>query len=246
MDAPSTRGLKGVFTGVRAVFAGLGRIVSEPRLRRLALLPILLTLLLYGAVIAGAVLWVDDLVRYFVPQPASGELRLGWYVLLALAYVATGLGLLVLFLSAVNLIAGPFYDTIAESILDEQGAPKDPLPLPRAILVELMWSLTIAPLALVLSVLAFLPLVGIGFAILNAALIGLALATSAIAPALSATGHAYRQRWRMWRAAPALMIGIALPMSLSALVPVLGLIILPSGVVGATEALARAGLLVKR
>ncbi|MFO0727417.1 MAG: EI24 domain-containing protein [Myxococcota bacterium] len=242
----SAIGLGGITVGARAVLRGLRRVLSEPTLRRLSFLPILLTILLYGGILVLAAYFVGDLVRWVVPQPPSGELRLGWYVLLALAYVGVGVLLVVFFLSAVNLIAGPFYDAIAERILDDKRAPKAPLSFLRALRVEALWSLSLAPIALTLWLLALVPVVGVVFATLEALLLGVALATSAAGPALNATGHGFRDRLLLWRRAPLLMGGIAVVMGVSALIPVLGLVILPAGVVGATEALSDARLLDKK
>lgn len=241
----STDGVSGFFTGIGAVFAGLKRIATDGALRNLTLLPLAITIAVYVVIFGAGVFLADDALALIWSQPAEGFLHYLWYVAVAIVLVALVALLIVSFVAGANVIAGPFYEKLAEKILDSHHLSKQKTPLAKGIAREIAWSLTFAIPAMICGLLALIPAVGLVFAGIATLIAVFGLAGSAIGPALSATGQGYGARITLLRRKFALLAGVGVVMSVSMFVPVLGLIAIPSGIVGATEALASSGALSK-
>lgn len=208
------------------------------------LLPGLITLLLYAAVLVALALWGADLVGWATPfaddwsSPWSGLFR-GF--LTALLF-ALALLLSVLTFTAMTLLIGqPFYESLSEKVdIAESGhAPESGLPLWRDLWVSARDSLRIVVRAalwgVLLFALGFIPVAGqtvvpvIGFCVT-----GFFLVEELTAVALQRRGVELRERLRLLRARKTLAWGFGAPLAVAFLVPFVAVFLMPGAVAGAT------------
>ncbi len=227
-------GLGGMFIGAYAVFWGLLRILRDERLRKLALLPLLLTFVLYSGLIVSLVLFGEDLFGK-IWQPPEGWMLIVWWMTFLLTMVAAIGVMVLLFASIAEAVGGPFYDKMAIRILDAHSvATKEP-PWFAGTLPDLLRSLLFLLPAVVCSLIGLVPVIGIPFVALGGAIASIGFASAAINPALMVTGHTLGDRMRFVFRHPLAMLGMGAVVSLSMLVPFLGLASIPASIVGATE-----------
>lgn len=217
--------------------------MADRQLRRLTVSPVLLTAVIYTVALALGIFTADDVLARFWAQPAEGWLVFVWWTAAVLVGAILVLLLVLTFLAVTMVIAGPFYERMAELILDQHRVPRTQTSFVRSAARELAWSITFAIPAVIFGVLALIPGVGIAFAVLSLLVAGFGLATTAVGPALSATGKTYGDRLRFTGSSLPLLAGVAVVMSAGVFVPILGLIMIPSAVVGTTGLLARSGRL---
>ena len=211
-----------------------------------ALLPGLLTLVLYLAALVALALWGGDFVAWATPfaddwsSPWQGLFR-GF---LTVVVLALALLLAVLTFTAVTLLIGqPFYESLSEKVdrdVSPDGtAPESGLPLWRELWISARDSLRILVRAalwgLLLFALGFVPLVGqtvvpvIGFLVT-----GFFLTEELTAVALQRRGVELRDRLSLLRSRKTLVWGFGTPLGLAFLVPVVAVFLMPGAVAGAT------------
>lgn len=232
-------GVRGFLSGARAVFWGLRRIMSDRAARRLALLPVLLTSLFYTALLAVVVLYADDLLGLLWARPDGGVLRYVWYVLVPIIMLVLLLPLVLLFATVAEAIGGPFYDKLAVMVLSSHGLPARDPGLLEGTIPDVVRSLAFAVGALVLALFALIPGIGIVFGVTGALVAWLGLASASINPALMVSGMNLGARLRFPLERFATMAGLGAVVWASMFVPFVGLISIPSAVVGASELYAR-------
>src|SRR5687768_7048723 len=111
-------GVLGFFVGVRAVFSGALALTRESELRKLALVPLLITLTTYLAAIVGCVFYADNVLSQIWQQPEQGWLVYVWWGVAILLVIAFSGLLSLLFVSIASVISGPFYEKMAFLILE--------------------------------------------------------------------------------------------------------------------------------
>ncbi len=233
----------GFFAGIRAVARGARRLLGDGSLRRLAIAPVLVTLLVYVVGLGTAALTVDDLVAAVWSPPEGSWARAGWTVVVALVFVVLAAVMVLLFVALATAIAGPFHERIALRILDELGVERRDVTFLHGLAIDLSWALTFAVPAGALGLVALIPGVGLPFAVASVTIAAIGLAGASAGPAVSATGGGYGARMRLLWARFRYLAGAALVLAATVLVPVLGLLVVPAAVIGLTEGLARAGAL---
>ncbi|CAN0592244.1 unnamed protein product, partial [Laminaria digitata] len=117
--------IAGFFTGVGSVVWGLSRILGNARLRKLAVVPLLLTAALYFVLMALTV-WKGPDVMQWVWGTLNLSREVWWQAVLFWVLAVIGVvGLLVLlvllFTTIAEAVGGPFYDKMAMQVLDEHG-----------------------------------------------------------------------------------------------------------------------------
>lgn len=221
---------------------GLGILLRSPRLLLLGLLPALLTaLLLTGGVIA-LVYWIDDLAA--LVTPFADDWAAGWR---AAVRVAVGIGLfgaavligLISFSALTLAVGGPFYESIAEKVEDDLGAPPSSAELPWW---RLLWLGLRDGVLLVLRSLMFtIPLLLAGFIpivgqtvvpVLLALVTAWFFALELVAVSFYRRGLDLRQRRAVLRKRRALAFGLGLPASLLCLIPFAAIVVMPIAFVG--------------
>jgi uncharacterized protein involved in cysteine biosynthesis len=228
------RGLGGFVVGAYSVFWGLSRILRDKSLRKLATVPLLLTILLYGVMLALMFVFADDLLEKLWQRP-EGWLVIVWWIVLALSLVAT-IGVLVLLFAAIaEAVGGPFYDKMAVRVLSDHSISGREPGFIAGTVPDLFRSLLFLLPAGVCWLIGLIPVVGIPFVALGAVIAWIGFASAAINPALMVTGHTLGDRMRFVFRFFLSMAGIGAVVSLAMLVPFLGLAAIPASIVGATE-----------
>lgn len=228
-------GLPGLMVGAYSVFWGLKRIVRDPDLRRLAVLPLLITIVLYAGMATSVLLFADDALSELWPYPEEAWMVVFWWVALVVSVVAS-VGLMVLlFATIAEAVGGPFYDKMAVKILGEHHIETKEPGFIEGTVPDLIRSLLFLIPAFVCWLLGLIPLVGIPFVVLGAIIAWLGFASTAVNPALLVTGNGLGARIRYVFRFFLSMLGIGGVVSLSMLVPLLGLVAIPASIVGASE-----------
>ncbi|MFI6929474.1 EI24 domain-containing protein [Streptomyces sp. NPDC050287] len=210
------------------------------------LLPGLITLVLYAAVLVALALWGEDFVGWATPfaddwsSPWLGLFR-GF---LTAVLFALGLLLSVVTFTAVTLLVGqPFYENLSEKVdrdVSPDGtAPESGLPLWRELWISARDSLRIVVRAAVWGVLlfalGFVPFVGqtvvpvVGFFVT-----GFFLTEELTAVALQRRRVELRDRLALLRARKTLVWGFGTPLAVAFLVPFVAVFLMPGAVAGAT------------
>ncbi|MET9480533.1 EI24 domain-containing protein [Streptomyces sp. NPDC006638] len=208
------------------------------------LLPGLVTLLLYAAVLVGLSYGADDMTAWATPfaddwsSPWQGLFR-GFLVVLLFALV---LFLAVIAFTAVTLLVGqPFYESLSEAVDRAEGGvvPESGLPLWRELWISARDSVRIlvrvALYGVLLFAAGFIPVVGqtvvpaIGFCVS-----GFFLTEELVAVALQRRRVDLKQRLALLRGRRMLTLGFGVPLTLAFLVPVVAIFLMPGAVAGAT------------
>ncbi len=232
-------GVGGFLSGAISVVRGVGRTLSDPPLRRLAMVPLLITAVLYVAAIVALFVWGADLLDWAWPKPSEGWLKWLWWVVLPLGILLIVVVVALLFGTVAEAVGGPFYDKMAIRVLEGEGIPtKDP-GLLRGTIPDLLRSLLFVALAVGFGVLSFIPVIGIGFAAIGTAIAWVGLAAAAVNPALLVTGHGVVGRLRFFLRSFWALAGMGVAIGVALLVPLAGLIAIPGSVVGAAALYAR-------
>jgi CysZ protein len=210
----------------------------------LGLLPALVTLALYGALLTALGFWVDDLVGWVTPfadgwgSPWLGLFRgaltvLIWTLALLLAVVS--------FTAATLLVGQPFYEKLSEQVeIDADGsAPESGLPLWRELLISARESLAVllrvALYGIALFVAGFVPVLGQTVVpVVGVCVTGFFLAEELTAVALQRRRVPLRERLALLRGRRMLTLGFGVPFALAFLVPFVAVFLMPGAVAGAT------------
>jgi CysZ protein len=243
-DVRLPSGVGGFFSGALSVVRGAGKIFADGGLRKLATIPLLLTAVLYVALIVASFFFADDVLEKIWTRPEEGFLKLLWYVLLPIVFVGLLAPFALLFSTVAEAVGGPFYDRMAVRVLADHSIDGKEPGLWRGTIPDVIRSLALTAAGAACSLLAFIPGIGIGFALLGTVIACLGFASSALNSSLMVTGVGVRGRIAFMARSFAAMFGIGAVVAGSLLVPFLGLLAIPSAVVGATDLYARA--LIKR
>jgi len=229
----------GFLDGAKSVVSGARRLLRDSGLRRWAVAPVFITLVLYALGLATAAATVDDVLARFWAPP-EGAVKILWVAVAALLFVALAAVLVLTFVAIATAISGPFHERIAGVLLDEHNVAKNDVGFVRGLVIDIAWAITFAIPAggLALGALLFAPL-----AVPSLAVASIGLAVSAAGPALNATGHGFGARFVLLRQRFGLLAGAGAVLALALLVPALGLFAIPAAVIGLTERLAVAGAL---
>jgi CysZ protein len=211
-----------------------------------ALLPGLITLVLYTAALVALAVWGEDFVTW--ATPFADDWSSPWSKLfrgfLTTVLFALALLLSVLTFTAVTLVIGqPFYESLSEKVdrdVSPDGtAPESGQPLWRELWISARDSLRILVRALLWGVLlfalGFIPVLGqtvvpvIGFFVT-----GFFLTEEVTAVALQRRRVELRDRLTLLRSRKTLVWGFGTPLGLAFLVPFVAVFLMPGAVAGAT------------
>ncbi len=238
-------------TGLLAPWRGTELILSKPRVLRFAILPFIITTIVFLAglgwgfsLLAG---WIPSIATmmmgWFGMDPTSfGSTFLYWTIIIAAWPFALFALVYFLFLLA-RLIAAPFYALLAEQVLIETGALADrPFQFgewlrvnARLFGVALVKVGFFALIGIVLFILSFIPGLGLltGFGFL------LIAAYDIIDISLEALQLGFRQRFQFFRARMPAFLGFACVLGLVFLVPGLNFFLFPAAVAGGSDVVRR-------
>ncbi|MFF4605637.1 EI24 domain-containing protein [Streptomyces sp. NPDC001339] len=236
--------MRDLAAGIRYLGRGQRWVAQHGRWWGFGMIPALIALVLYAAVLTALAIWSGDIAAWATPfadtwgSPWQGLLR-GVFVALL---VAGGLMLSVLTFTAVTLLIGdPFYESLSEKVEESEGhCPPGPgRPLWQEILIALRDSVHVllraAGFGVLLFALGFVPVIGqtvipaIGFCVS-----GFFLAVELTSVALQRRGIPVRERLRLLRGRKALAVGFGTPLVLLFLIPFVAVMLMPGAVAGAT------------
>ncbi|MFG2824054.1 EI24 domain-containing protein [Kitasatospora sp. NPDC048365] len=230
--------------GLGYLFKGQRWVARHGRWWAFGMIPALITLVGYVAVMTALIVWSGDIADWATPfadgwgSPWQGLVRGA----VSVAVVGSGGLLALVTFTAVTLLVGqPFYESLCEKVDEsEGGAPAKPeVPLWRELLVSARDSLAVllrvAAFGVALFLCGFIPVVGqtvvpaIGICVS-----GYFLTVELSAVALQRRGFAQKERLRMLRRRLPLAVGFGAALALLFLVPFLTVLAMPGAVAGAT------------
>ncbi|MFI0709142.1 EI24 domain-containing protein [Streptomyces inhibens] len=236
--------MRDLVAGMRYLGKGQRWVAQNGRWWGFGLIPALIALVLYAAVLTVLALWSGDIAAWATPfadgwgSPWQGLLR-GLFVALLFA---GGLTLSVLTFTAVTLLIGdPFYESLSQKVEESEGhcPPGTDRPLWQEIWIALRDSVHVllraAGFGILLFVLGFVPFLGqtvipaVGFCVS-----GFFLAVELTSVAMQRRDIPVRERLRLLRGRKALAIGFGTPIVLLFLIPFIAVVLMPGAVAGAT------------
>ncbi len=238
--------MKDFFKGINHMLKGLG-LIMQPRLRRFVMVPLMVNVLLFLALIGLMGYWFNELIQYllsFLP---------GWLsfleVLLWPIFAVTVLVLVFYtFALVANLIAAPFNGLLAEAVekhltgqsLDDVGdwrtALKDLWPSLKAELVKLSYFIIRAIPLLILLVIPGINIIGTFLWMLFSAWM---LALEYMDYPMANHRLLFKDQRQRLKARRLLGLGFGGTVTLLTMIPVVNFIAMPAAVAGATSAWVR-------
>jgi CysZ protein len=231
----------GFFSGVRALFGGLGFVVTTPSVWGWALIPVVVAATLFGGAGALAIWGGSELALHIVGDPASGWGTFGVWMLRVLFWA---IGLVIAFFVAMSLaqpLSGFALDAIArKQELARGGRTWPDQPFVAGAARSLRVSLTALAIGLpILALLALLTVLVPPAAVVTIPLkfvvTGLLAAYDLLDYPLSQRGCSVRDRIVFMRRNFASVLGFGVATAALLLVPGMALFLLPFGVAGATR-----------
>ncbi len=227
--------------GLKAVLDGLRVLGRDGAQRRRAVVPVLLTVLLY-AVALGLVGWASDPLLGLLweePSPGWRFARVAWLMLRWGLAAALFVVLCFLFVAVLEVVAGPFLDAMASHELRRAGlSPSDTGFVDGGVLEALRALLMAMPL-LVFSIAALIPALTVPATLLATGWAWFGLGTGAINPSLVQSGLRMGRRLAFGVRCFPFVMGLGAMTGLCLFVPVLGWLGLPAAVVGAARVWTR-------
>lgn len=237
----------GFFAGVRALFGGLGFVVTTPSAWGWALIPVLVASALFAGAGVVAVWGGSELAEHLLGDPSGGAWStVGTWALRVLFWA---IGLVVAFIVAMSL-AQPLSGFALDALSRKQeialgGRTWPDQPFVGGALRSLRVTLT--ALALGLPVIAMLaaitfvfPPIGVVTVPLKFIVTGVLAAYDLLDYPLSMRGHSVRDRLAFIRRNFPAVLGFGVATAALLLVPGVGLFLLPFGVAGATRMVVEA------
>lgn len=217
--------------GVRFYLAGWSLLFRNPSLIAFSIIPIVLTIILLGALTIGSVLAVGQL--FADSSPLFGDsLRLLAQAAVLLLVLFVGF---LLYLPLARVLLAPFSEALsrrAHAIIHDNAMPPSNLGALRAMwegarLVALQ--LIVGVLALIVSL--FVPVIG---PVIGLVLGSIFCSMDYVDVPLSARGLPLRRKLSIWWQHKSLALGFGSVGYLLLLVPIINLFSLPAGIIGAT------------
>lgn len=215
--------------------------VRQPGLRRFVVIPLLLNLVVFAALIGWGVrqfnIWMAQLMAT-VPQWLSFVEWLLWplFALLVLLVLFFGFSMLA------NLIASPFYGFLAEKVAEQERGEVSPptslrdimLVVPRALGRELRKIGYYLPRLLILLLLSFIPVVNLVASPLLLVFGVWMMAVQYIDFQADNDQVSFIDMLRWMRGKRMVSLGFGLPVYVGMLIPLVNLLVMPSAVAGST------------
>lgn len=245
------RAVRKFIWGLLSPISGVALILESKRVRRLAIVPFILTILVFVVGLATGLPFITGLVAPFTEnivsfvaslfgmKPSSDfAVALSW-LLPVLIWPSLALALLYVLILLTRVVAAPFYSMLAERVLIEraglEGGKFQLIPWARLTFrmtgVSVIKAFLFSIVALVLTVLSFIPGVGVitgfGFVLL--------IAYDISDYALEARQLGLSDRLAFFRRHFFAFLGLGLGLSLVFLIPGLNFFLLPASVVGAAD-----------
>jgi CysZ protein len=246
VSAPK-RAVLGFFAGVRALFGGIGFIVTRPSVWGWAMIPVFVATTLFGAAFAVAI-WGSNVLSHDIVSGDGTLSSIGMWTLRVLFWI---IGLVIAFVIAFSL-AQPISGFALEAIVRRQeralgGRSWPAQPFFHGVVRSLRVSLTALAIGLpilgILALITFLaPPAGVVTVPLKFVVTGLLAAYDFLDYPFSVRGLGVRDRLAFMKREIWAVLGFGLGIAAILVVPGVGLLLLPLGVAGATRMVVEADL----
>jgi CysZ protein len=245
------RFLSKLVSGFLSPLIGASLIVTHRSLRRLALLPFLITVFIFVFGLAAGLPFITSMVAPFTKallgwlplRPHSTGATVLSSVVPFLIWPALALALIYILLTITRLVASPLYGLLAERVLMKQGVLSEERidtmrwvrRQARATRAALLKAALFLVLSVILALLSFIPGLGLftSFAFL------VLLAYDVVDYALEAMALSYEQRVDFFRQHFAVFLGLGAALGLVFLIPGLNFFVLPAAVAGGSDLVRR-------
>lgn len=244
LAAPVTGAVTRFLAGAGLLLRGLGLYVRSPGLMLLGIVPALISGVLFVALFATLLYFVDDLAALVTPFADDWSQTWRSLIRVAAGLAVVGLaGLLgVLTFTAVTLAVGdPFYEKISERVEERLGGTPGAVEVPfwaslrRSILDSLRLVAISALVGVPLFVAGFIPLVGQTVVPVVGALVGgWFLALELVGAPFYRRGMRLPERRSLLRADRPTTLGFGVAVFLCFLIPLGAVLVMPAAVAGAT------------
>lgn len=234
------RGLKGLFSGALSVLWGFQKILRDPRLRTLAVIPLALTAATYLLMLGLTVYFSGEVLDLIWQKPSSAWLVWLWYVVMVVMITGAIAIFALLFNTVAELVGGPFFDKMALHVLETHGLPGTEPGLIEGTVPDLVRSLMFLLPALSCALLGLIPGVGVFFVVVGTAIGWIGLGSTAINPVLTLTRHNLSDRLQYTKKNAPTLLGMGAVIAGVLLIPLFGVVVIPAGTVGASELFSRA------
>lgn len=220
-------------------FRGL-RWALKPELRKFIVIPVLINLVLYSAVLVLGYYYVADLIAHFIPDWLSW---LSW-VLWPLFFLSFFIAGFFTFSIIANLIASPFYGALsakAARLITGRNLEIDELPASKIIPAEFKRFVYLGSRALPLLILSFIPGVNIVAPFLWALFGAWGAALEYMAYPLENAGLLFIEQRKLIKSVRFGSMSFGGITMLGLTLPIANLIVAPAAVIGATIYVLEAG-----
>lgn len=233
--------------GFLAPARGVTLIMSNSRIMKYAILPFLMTVIVFITGIALGLTtvtgWVTPVSNWMIGLVGASKTGMLSWIIPILIWPVLVIGLLYALWVVTRVLASPLFSLLAEKVLIERGVIEDqPFRLgpwlklsSRMFVVSLSRALFLGIVGAILFVLSFIPGVGI----LTALCFLMLVASDLIDYSLEALQMTFSQRIQFLRPRFFVLFGLGCSLGLVFLIPGLNFFLLPASVAGASDVVCR-------
>jgi uncharacterized protein involved in cysteine biosynthesis len=219
-----------IFRGASYFFRGIGKLFRHPTLFALALIPIVLTIVLIVALAWGGAYLLGNWLAQNVGMGLTDRLLLQTLVVLATLFLAY-----LIYLPLTRIFLAPISERLSlrtTKLTGQQTIAENELLFFRAIGEGLkLVALQLIVVAIILPLTILLPPLGVPLGIVAAICF---CGVDFLDVPLSLRGYNFRDKWRWWKQNFPLVLGFSLAGYVLLHIPLVNLLTLPVGVVGAS------------
>ncbi|MGY8811132.1 MAG: sulfate transporter CysZ [Pseudomonadales bacterium] len=217
------------------------RTIKQPGLRRFVIIPLILNLIVFAALISWGIQQFDLMMAQLMPQLPDWASFIEWLLWPLFALVV----LLVLFFGfsvVANIIASPFYGFLAEKVAEQERGEVSPptsyrdilLVVPQSVGRELRKLLYYLPRVGILLLLTLVPVVNLVTSPLLLLFGVWMMAVQYIDYQADNEKVSFIDMLRWMRGRRGISLGFGLPVYVGMLIPLVNLLVMPAAVAGST------------
>ncbi len=233
--------MTGLVRGVGDLLAGARTIIKTPKLWPYALVPLIINIVVYIAVIGMGIYFFSDIMGYYLPDGEGWYYSLLRYLLWVVLAVVIVIGTFFTFFSVACVISSPFNELLSaryEELLTGQR-PDEGLSIVASLAAEIkrliVYIIAAAILLIITIALSFVPGLNLIIPILWALFSGFVAAFEFLSYPLERKGLSFGQKMVFLKANLSRSEGFGIGIYFALFVPVLNFMVIPAAVIGATS-----------
>lgn len=215
-------------------------ILTDSGQRRRAAVPVLLTVAVYLGALAGVAVGAEPLVELVWSEPDAAWTfsRVTWLLVRWGIALVLFVGLCFLFTAVLEIVAGPFFDRMVQVELQRRGVDLSDPGFWDGTVLEALRAIAMAIPIVIFAALTLIPALTLIAGTMGTAWAWFGLGAGAVNPSLVQTGFPIRARLRFLKTHYGWVLGLGAAIGLMLVIPVVGWIGLPAGVIGAARRFA--------